>query len=160
MTHTQKWKREIYRMYKSLEQALYDVETFCNAASSVECGFLYRAAYLLKNSPSDEPLARHDQFDSFKEQIDFYHEAASLAVSLIEGWDGQKKKRPVMEHMLVYDLAKIYKEATRKKFNRSTKRGGAVPFVSAAFWAVDPEVGSGTIDQAMRQVIAAGSYRT
>ena len=52
---------------------------------------------------------------------------------------------------LVGEIAVLWRQRIHRPFNRSEKRGGAYEFVRALIALVDPEVGPGTLDAAMRR---------
>lgn len=56
-------------------------------------------------------------------------------------------------YFLVDTLSMIWEVDTGKKFTRSRKRGGSVDFVTAVVTLVDPSIGPGAIDLAMKQLI-------
>ncbi|MDD3181551.1 MAG: hypothetical protein PHD48_01920 [Alphaproteobacteria bacterium] len=148
-----KCKRAILGKHEALEHALTDVQKFFSESTFMEMLFLSRASYLLGNDSSDACIDETIRDNIFKKEVTHYLEITREAITLIKRWSGTKKQKPLLEIILVYHLAKIYEKATKKEFNRSQNAGGASHFISATFQAIDPEVGRGTIDAAMREVI-------
>jgi hypothetical protein len=69
-----------------------------------------------------------------------------------------KKSRPGAErndalYWLVQEIAEIWREHVDTRFARSDNRDSASDFVRALVDLVDPEIGSGTLDLAMREAI-------
>ncbi|MGB4101011.1 MAG: hypothetical protein WBK91_03795 [Alphaproteobacteria bacterium] len=149
-----KHKRDILRLYQTLERALGDARKSLDVLTFMDAAFLQRAIFLSAGNPTDAPFDNDDRLDNFKKDIALYYEATHKAVDLVKRFAGSKKPKPILEAILVYHLAEIYEKATGRTFNRGRKNGGALQFVTAVFKAVDPDVGAGTIDAAMRKVMS------